>query len=337
MKTKISALLLVLFIFSNNVFADFSVIESLERKINSYIVSLQEEKDKNLKEGENKENTNETTNEENMDKEVVSENTAKEDVLKKPVLERREPTVSYSSLPNKSYGWYFRHPSKLNSGLPAGAGDVESSLVKKYNGIWQHPKDYKVVYITFDEGYEYNNNTTRILDIAKQKGVKFNFFVTGAYIKDRPDLVLRMINEGHTVGNHTNKHLNGPKALNVSNKKLINDITQAEVLYKNLTGQDFMPYMRPPEGTFSERELAIVRDLGYRSVFWSFAYADWDTGKQPSKSHALSKITGELHNGSVILLHAVSTTNTEILPDIIDNILKRGYKVETLDKIPSYE
>lgn len=135
-----------------------------------------------------------------------------------------------------------------------------------------------------------------------------------------------MVKEGHTVGNHTVNHLRASKALNKSLDTFVNDITGLEKKFKDLTERDISPFMRPPEGGYSVRSLAIIQALGYRPVFWSFAYKDWDTKAQPAPNYAKDFILGQVHDGSVMLIHAVSRTNVEILPDLIDKIREAGYE-----------
>lgn len=244
---------------------------------------------------------------------------------------RAESNLSYENLSNKELSWWYRVPKPLNESVPAKIDEDISNLIAKYNGIWQDGSGKKRVFITMDEGYEFEDNTTRILDIAKEKDFKISFFITGGFIKLKPDLVKRMLAEGHLIANHTDKHKNGAKALEKGTEVLIEDITKLETMYEELTGQKLAHFMRPPEGVYSERSLAIIKDLGYRPTFWSFAYHDWDTKAQPSLEEAKKKILGQLHPGSVLLLHAVSKTNVEILPDLIDEIRAQGYSIETLD------
>lgn len=189
----------------------------------------------------------------------------------------------------------------------------------KYDAVFIG-EDTKNVYLTFDEGYE-NGYTEKILDILKEKKCPAVFFVTMPYVKENPDLICRMINEGHIVGNHTANHPSMP-AISVANGiKEIEELHQYVKDEFNYT----MTLFRPPMGEWSERTLALVQQLGYRSVFWSFAYQDWIAEDQPAQSDALKRTTGAVHNGAVYLLHAVSSTNTAILDDFIDTVRADGY------------
>lgn len=237
----------------------------------------------------------------------------------------------YSTLSNNAFGWTYLVPEPLFQNIPAALPERAARLMEKYDGIWQLPDaERSVVYMTMDAGYEYGTNTSKILDIAKEKGFGITFFVTGSFIKNNPDVVLRMVNEGHMVGNHTERHLNQPKALDTSFQTLQEDILVAETRFTDLTGRTFAPYLRPPEGVYSERSLAVLRDMGYRAVFWSFAYNDWRTDAQPDPDAAYERIMGQLHNGSVLLLHTVSNTNVQILGRLVDGMRERGYSIELL-------
>ena len=180
----------------------------------------------------------------------------------------------------------------------------------------------KRLWLTFDEGYE-NGYTPQILDTLKEKGVKAVFFVTYDYCEKNPDLIKRMIDEGHTVGNHTWSHPSLPEC---TADELHSEILLLHNYVKDNFGYE-MYVMRPPMGEFSEKVLACAKELGYTTVLWSFAYPDWDVNNQPGKSAAYEKITSKTHNGAVYLLHAVSKTNTEILGDVIDYWKENGYTI----------
>lgn len=183
----------------------------------------------------------------------------------------------------------------------------------------------KNIYLTFDEGYE-NGYTSKILDILKDKNCPAVFFVTMPYVKENPDLIQRMIDEGHVVGNHTANH---PSMPSVSIDQGANEIAQLHS-YLEQTFNYSMTLFRPPMGQWSERTLELTKQLGYKSVFWSFAYKDWVTDEQPEQQASLQKITAAAHNGAIYLLHAVSSTNTAILGDFIDNLRDSGYQFSTL-------
>ena len=180
--------------------------------------------------------------------------------------------------------------------------------------------DEKSICLTFDEGYE-NGYTPQILDVLKEKNVQAIFFVTYDFAKDNPDLIRRMIDEGHIVGNHSYRHYTMDE---VSDEVAREEVTYLHDYMEKEYGYT-MSYFRFPKGEFSERALGIVNDLGYKSVFWSFAYADWDVDKQPDETKAFTDICESTHPGEIILLHAVSKTNADILGKVIDDIVQQGY------------
>ena len=184
----------------------------------------------------------------------------------------------------------------------------------------------KTIYLTFDEGYE-NGYTSQILDTLKEKKVSAVFFVTYDYVKRNDDLIKRMINEGHIIGNHTWSHPSMPdlSAAECENEiKTLHDYVKENYNYE-------MKYIRPPMGEFSEKSLAVSQKLGYKSVFWSFAYKDYDVNNQPDPSAAFKRITEATHDGAIYLLHAVSKTNANILADVIDKWRQDGYNISKFD------
>lgn len=196
-------------------------------------------------------------------------------------------------------------------------------LQNKYSemsGQWLLPEQ-KTICLTFDEGYE-NGFTAQILDTLAEKNVKAIFFCTYDYVRDNPDLVHRMINEGHILANHSYSHYNMTEVdLETAEEEitLMHDYVEENFNYS-------MGYFRFPEGVFSEQTLALAAQLGYRSVFWSFAYEDWDADNPPDETEAFEKITSSTHDGEIMLLHAVSETNANFLGNVIDNIREQGYE-----------
>lgn len=199
-------------------------------------------------------------------------------------------------------------------------------LQKKYENLGASfiMEDEKYICLTFDEGYE-NGYTPAILDTLKEKNVKAVFFVTYDFAKDNPDLIERMIDEGHVIGNHTYRHYTLDE---VSSEVATEEIAFLHDYMKE-NFQYRMTLFRFPEGSFSEQTLAIADQLGYQSVFWSFAYADWDAQNPADPTEALKTITDNFHNGEIMLLHAVSSTNAEILGQVIDEAQKQGYTFTT--------
>ena len=221
--------------------------------------------------------------------------------------------------------WYYVGKGKDNIAEPP---KESASFLEENAAYYLGNTSEKVIYLTFDEGYE-NGNTGKILDILKELNVPAAFFVVKPYIDKEPELVKRMVSEGHIVGNHTVHH---PSMAQIhDSEKFKAELTGVEDAYKELTGEEMPKFFRPPMGKYSEKSLAMTKNLGYKTVFWSFAYRDWDTDKQPSHEEATQKIMDNLHDGSILLLHAVSKTSTEILNDFISNARKLGYEFELLE------
>ncbi len=190
-------------------------------------------------------------------------------------------------------------------------------------------KEDKVVYLTFDAGYE-NGNVAKTLNVLREHEVSAAFFVLSHFVRANTDLIERMDKEGHLVCNHTASHAN---LSNASNDKIEAEIKGLEEVYRAQTGKEMAKYFRPPEGSFSRDMMQCVNALGYKTVFWSFAYADWDNNKQPSADKALRTVMDNMHNGAVILLHPTSSTNVEILPRVITDLRAMGYRFGTLDEL----
>jgi peptidoglycan-N-acetylmuramic acid deacetylase len=216
---------------------------------------------------------------------------------------------------------------KLNANhQPTAIREDVKQLIDKYDGIYLGDVSQKKVYLTFDEGYE-NGYTPKILDTLKKHGVNAIFFVTGPYIKEHPELVKRMLAEGHKVGNHTIHH---PVLPDITVDKLEQELWGLEKQFRETFGTGFK-YMRPPRGEYSERVLAASRQLGYKTVFWSFAYMDYDVSNQKGEDYAYEKVMKSLHNGAVILLHAVSKDNADALDRIITEVKAQGYEFCSFD------
>ena len=213
--------------------------------------------------------------------------------------------------------------------------DERLSYVEKYGGYYidkRHGDENaeRVVYLTFDAGYE-NGNVERILDVMKAENVKGAFFILGNLISKNPELVRRMADEGHIVCNHTNRHRDMTTVRSV--EEFRTELESLELLYREKIGEEMAKYYRPPEGRFSEETMRYASELGYKTIFWSFAYADWDNAKQPSPEAAKKKILDNIHNGAVILLHPTSATNAEILGDVVRELKRQGYRFGTLDEL----
>lgn len=206
------------------------------------------------------------------------------------------------------------------------------ALQEKYKGYGAYfiaPETENTVTLSFDQGYE-NGYTAPILDALKEKGVRAIFFLTGHYVRTEPELVKRMMDEGHILGNHSDSHKVYCKELDIEQSfedaKWMQDYLRDNFDYE-------MRLFRFPEGQFSDQSLALMQQMGYKSIFWSFAYKDWDVNNQPEASAAMDKITKYLHPGEIMLLHSVSKTNAEILPQLIDTIREKGYTIAPFSDI----
>ncbi len=193
---------------------------------------------------------------------------------------------------------------------------------------WDNKSGEKVLYLTFDCGYPYGDLVPRILDTLSQKQVKAAFFVTMQYLNEAPAMVARMINEGHIVGNHTVNH---PVCTKISREKLASELLGVDNRLRTQYGYE-SKYFRYPTGAYSEDTLDLVKSLGYRSVFWSIAHADWDPLAQPGVEKSFNTVTSRLHSGAVILLHSTSPDNADILARFIDYAVAQGYTFKSLDE-----
>lgn len=228
----------------------------------------------------------------------------------------------------KEYNWYFKHVG--NGKVPAPPPET-SGILSKYDCFYTGDITNKTIYLTFDEGYE-NGYTAPILDILKKHNVKAAFFVVKPYITSNRDLVKRMVEEGHLVCNHSARH---PSMPSIQNKdKFIKELSDVENAFEEATGKKMPGYFRPPMGKYSELSLHYTKEYGYKTIFWSFAYKDWEKNNQPSPEFARKRILERTHNGAIILLHAVSKTNAEVLDSIISEWLRQGYTLKSLDELP---
>ena len=228
----------------------------------------------------------------------------------------------YSALDTECHG-YGQGVRFDELNRPKGAVEFNNGY-SKYNAIAIKETEEKVIYLTFDQGYE-NGFTPLILDTLKEKGVKATFFVVGDYAERQPELVQRMIDEGHTVGSHSLKHYSMPE---LSAQEAVSEIMDLHEYVLQHFGIQ-MTLFRPPKGEYSEQSVAITGDLGYKTILWSFAYADWDTKNQPDPETSLQKLIERAHPGAIYLLHSVSETNAKILGDFIDSMTEQGYCFST--------
>ncbi len=211
---------------------------------------------------------------------------------------------------------------------PVGSATAEE--LAKYGAAFVGSGDEKVIYLTFDAGYE-NGNTGPILDVLASRGVKAAFFVVGSFVEQNPDLVRRMAQEGHLVGNHTWHHWDMSK---ISDERVFSDeLSSLAKLYEQTVGSPMPRYYRPPQGVYSEDNLRMAQKLGYHTVFWSLAYVDWYQDRQPTSEQAFAKLIPRIHNGAVVLLHSTSATNAAILDELLTRWEEMGFRFGTLDEL----
>lgn len=214
-------------------------------------------------------------------------------------------------------------------GAPPVANATRDYL-KNYRALYVGDPEKKEIYITFDAGFE-NGNTAQILDALKKHNVKATFFLVGNYLETQPELVKRMVQEGHTVGNHTYSH---PDMSKISDtESFCAELQKNEALFEAITGQAMPKLYRPPQGKFCESNLQMACDLGYSTVFWSLAYVDWYVDDQPTKEQAFEKLLPRIHPGAVVLLHSTSSTNAQILDELLTEWENMGYTFGDLEAV----
>ena len=231
-----------------------------------------------------------------------------------------------ATVQNSDGNWGLSFPEE---GKPPVANATFEEL-KQYDAYYAKDTEEKVIYLTFDCGFE-NGNTPAILDALKKHQVPATFFVVGNYLDTSPDLVKRMVEEGHIVGNHTFHH---PDMSQISSSDAFSkEMKDVETLYKEITGKDMVKYYRPPQGKYSTENLQMAKDLGYKTFFWSLAYVDWYQDQQPTKEEAFKKLLGRIHPGAIVLLHNTSSTNAAILDELLTKWEEMGYTFQSLDQL----
>lgn len=232
--------------------------------------------------------------------------------------------VLYAS-PDSS-GWGLSYQEE---GRPP-VGNAGVSELRQYNAFYVDDTEEMILYLTFDAGYE-NGNTARILDALKKHNAPATFFVVGNFIEDEPELIKRMVSEGHTVGNHTMTH---PDMSSISTQEdFRRELEGVEQLYEEITGESMTKFYRPPRGIYSAANLSMAKELGYCTFFWSLAYVDWIQDQQPTREEAFEKLLGRVHPGAIVLLHNTSSTNGEILDELLTEWENMGYHFAPLQKL----
>lgn len=224
-----------------------------------------------------------------------------------------------------NYEWGLSFQEENQPPVP----NLSAEELAPYNAHYYAPEAGKRLYLTFDAGYE-NGNTTAILDALKKHNAPGAFFVVGPYIRDYPDLVKRMVEEGHIVGNHSWHH---PNMTQKSQEEFAQELALVEEQFQETVGQEMEKFYRPPEGKFSDDNLQWAQDLGYCTVFWSLAYVDWNTENQPTAEQAFSKLIPRTHDGAVVLLHSTSSTNAAILDELLTRWEEMGYTFGSLREL----
>lgn len=209
-------------------------------------------------------------------------------------------------------------------------GNATADELKEYNTYYIGKKEEKVIYLTFDCGYE-NGNTKAIMDALKKHNAPATFFVVGHFLDSAPDMVKEMVANGYTVANHTYHH---PDMSSIADKAAFQkELDDVNNLYKQITGQEMIKYYRPPQGKYSTENLKMAKELGYQTFFWSLAYVDWNVDAQPSKKQAFEKLIGRIHPGAVVLLHNTSSTNGQILDELLTKWEEMGYSYKALSDL----
>ena len=233
---------------------------------------------------------------------------------------------SQSASGNASANWGLSFQEEGKSPV----ANASASYLKDFDAYYIDETEEKKIYLTFDCGFE-NGNTPAILDALKNHNAPATFFIVGNYLETSPDLVKRMVEEGHTVGNHTYHH---PDMSRISSSDAFSkELSELEALYEETIGQPMAKYYRPPQGIYSEANLKMAKELGYQTFFWSLAYVDWQQDAQPSHEEAFDKLLSRIHPGAVVLLHNTSKTNGEILDELLTRWEKIGYTFHSLEEL----
>ena len=231
---------------------------------------------------------------------------------------------THSAITTGAWGLSFRQDNTPPSG-PASAQELAG-----FHAAYLGNTEEKTIYLTFDAGYE-NGCTAQILDVLKDHNVPAAFFLVGNYMEKNADLVRRMVEDGHIVGNHTMHHRDMSQL--TEKEAFAQELTDLEALFTKITGKELPKYYRPPQGTYSRDNLIMAREMGYRTVFWSLAYVDWNNDAQPTAEEAFAKLLPRIHNGAVVLLHSTSQTNAQIMDELLTKWKSMGYTFGTLEDL----
>ena len=229
-----------------------------------------------------------------------------------------------TSAPGSSWGLSFQEEGKR----PVGNATIEE--LSQYNTFYAEDTEEKKIYLTFDAGYE-NGNTSPILDALKKHQAPATFFVVGNFISENKNLIKRMENEGHIIGNHTMTH---PDMSHISTQEAFQkELSGVEAIYKEITGKEMTKFYRPPQGIYSTLNLSMAKEMGYHTFFWSLAYVDWYQDNQPDPQESITKLTKRIHPGAIVLLHSTSSTNAQILDELLGKWEEMGYSFHSLTEL----
>jgi len=240
------------------------------------------------------------------------------------VMASRHQEEAVTSSAEGNWGLSFQQEGKPP------VANATAEYLKQFDAYYAADTQDKILYLTFDAGFE-NGNTPAILDALKKHNAPATFFLVGNYLDTSPDLVKRMVAEGHIVGNHTCHH---PDMSKISTaESFAQELQSLETKYQEITGQPMKRYYRPPQGKYSETNLKMAKDMGYKTFFWSLAYVDWYQDKQPTHEEAFKKLLGRIHPGAIVLLHSTSNTNGEIMDELLTRWEEMGYQFRSLDEL----
>lgn len=226
---------------------------------------------------------------------------------------------------SSGYGWGY----KKNTDNQIPEIGVYEEILERHEAYYADTSGEKYVYLTFDNGYE-QGYTESILNVLKKENVPATFFVTGHYVEEEPELVKRMVDEGHIIGNHSYNH---PDFTKMSKETIKEELTSLEQAVANVSEQKELKYVRPPRGMFNENTLKWTSELGYIHIFWSLAFKDWEVDHQKGWEYAYNQMMDQIHPGAIVLLHTVSSDNAEALEQIIRDLRKQGYEFKSLDDL----
>jgi len=239
------------------------------------------------------------------------------------MISREKGTAVTANAEITNWGLSFQNDGE------APLANASSEYLAEYGALYKADTQEKTIYLTFDAGFE-NGNTSQILEALKKHNVKATFFLVGNYFETASALVKQMVDEGHTIANHTYSH---PDMSKISDKdSFLKELQKNETVYKSITGKDMLKIYRPPQGKFSESNLQMAHELSYRTIFWSLAYVDWYENDQPTKEKAFAKLLPRVHPGTVVLLHSTSKTNAAIFDELLTKWEEMGYGFGNLEE-----